>query len=114
MTTENPENLALTHEDVVAAFLFPGMMTAAQRGVSPQKAMRALVTACIEASLGSAAWKELGVAQSTAERWRRDLRDAFAGADLPDEVPAEIQETYTRLRLEKIAKDQRRAQRMGA
>lgn len=94
--------------DLVTGLLFSGMKAATDRGVPPLKAMRALVAGYFEESLGTGVWKELGVPTRTAERWRRELREALATApEIEDEPPLEIVQAYLRLRTEKLAKDQK-------
>lgn len=96
--------------DFVTGMLFSGMKAATDRGVPPLKAMRALVAGYLEESLGTGVWKELGVPTRTAERWRRELREALAAApEIEDEPPVEIVQAYLRLRAEKLAKDEKRA-----
>lgn len=96
--------------DVVTSLLFPGILAATRHGVPLQKALRGVIALYFERTLDSAVWKELGVPQRTAERWRSELRDVLSEApEIQGEVPTEILETYARLKLQKLAKDQRKA-----
>lgn len=96
-------------EQIVAQMLFVGMKASADRGVPALKAMRAIMAGYLEHDLGTAVWKELGVPTRTAERWRREFREEMQGKrELEDETPPEIIEAYVRLKLQKIAKDQKK------
>jgi hypothetical protein len=97
-------------DQVVAQMLFVGMKASADRGVPALKAMRAIMAGYLEQDLGTAVWKELGVPTRTAERWRREFREEMKGKrEIEDEVPPEIVEAYVRLKLQKMAKDQKKA-----
>jgi hypothetical protein len=97
--------------DIVSGMLFVGVKIAVDNGVPAPRAMRDLVASYFQESLGSDVWKELDVPQRTAERWRREIRTLFKAAPEleSDQPPAYVLESYQRMRLQKLAKDQKRA-----
>jgi hypothetical protein len=102
--------------DIVAGMLFVGVKVAVDNGVPAARAMRDIMAGYFQEAMGSAVWKELGVNQRTAERWRHEIREMLKVAPEleSDQPPAYVVESYERLRLQKIAQDQRQSQRMGA
>lgn len=96
--------------EIVTGMLYAGVKAATDQGVQPLKAIRGVVALYFQEYLGSAVWKELGVPQSTAERWRKDIREVLAEAPEIQEGPSdEMMMRYLQLRIQKIAKDQKKA-----
>ena len=102
--------------DLVTGILYGGVKVAVENGIPAGRAMRDVMALYFQESLGSQVWKVLNVNQRTAERWRHEIRVMMQAApELQDDgVPDHVVESFQELRLRKIAKDQRQAERMGA
>lgn len=102
--------------DLVTGILYSGVKVAVENGIPAGRAMRDVVALYFQESLGSEVWKVLNVNQRTSERWRHEIRVMLQAAPelQEDGVPDHVMDSFQELLLRKAAKDQRRAQRMGA
>lgn len=78
-----------------AGRLLAGMLLAVVRGmvhagVEPAKAMRLAAFAVLEAEFGRDTVLALGMPGTTERRWRRELREALAEAEIPEDPPVEL------------------------
>ena len=102
--------------DFVSGILYSGVKVAVENGIPAGRAMRDTMALYFQETLGSDVWKVLNVNQRTAERWRHEIRLMLQAAPelQGEEMPEHVEESFKELRLRKIAKDQREAERMGA
>jgi hypothetical protein len=98
------------HARLVADTLYGALLGFTSAGVSPQKAVRAVMVTFLQGVHGPQVWKSLGVPQTTAERWRREYREVKKLVqDIPEEIPAEAIDAYVQLVVENAKKDQEAA-----
>lgn len=73
---------------MVSGFLYGISRQFIQSGASPTNALKYAAAMAIEIGMGPEALTALGLDDSTAHRWRREVR--VLAADMPEEPPADM------------------------